>query len=119
MADWKEFQSRFGGSLLRRVWLSGRLLTLLKLTATTGKLQRVFIWGSFVTAKPAPRDLDILPIMDQDFEVDGVGAAAQDVFDSMRAKLLFQSDVRGRTTLEWRSRCCSKFSKAIRRSSST
>jgi hypothetical protein len=29
--------------------------------------------GSFVTAKPAPKDLDILLIMDEDFEVDSVG----------------------------------------------
>jgi len=31
--------------------------------------------------------------MAEDFEVDGVGAAAQAVFDSVRAKLLFESDV--------------------------
>ena len=73
--------------------MSGRLRALLELAAANGKLRRVFIWGSFVTAKPAPRDLDILLIMDEDFEVDGVAAPAQAVFDSVRAKLLFQSDV--------------------------
>jgi hypothetical protein len=26
----------------------------LQLAATNGKLRRVFIWGSFVTAKPSP-----------------------------------------------------------------
>jgi hypothetical protein len=57
------------------------------------KAAPVFIWGSFVTAKPAPRDLDILLIMDEDFEVDGVADSAQAVFDSVRAKLLFESDV--------------------------
>jgi hypothetical protein len=52
-----------------------------------------FIWGSFVTAKPAPGDLDILLNMDEDFEADGVTAAAQALFNSVRAKLLFESDV--------------------------
>jgi hypothetical protein len=33
---------------------------------------RVFIWGSFVTAKPSPKDLDILLIMDDDFDVDSI-----------------------------------------------
>jgi hypothetical protein len=47
-----------------------RLRTLLELAATTGRLRRVFVWGSFVTAKSAPRDLDILPIMVENFEVD-------------------------------------------------
>ncbi|SPE37517.1 conserved hypothetical protein [Candidatus Sulfopaludibacter sp. SbA3] len=75
------------------MWLSGRLRELLELAAGSGKLRRVFIWGSFVTAKPAPRDLDILLIMDEDFEVEHSAAAAQGVFDSARAKLLFESDV--------------------------
>jgi hypothetical protein len=93
VASWEEIQSRFCGSSLRRVWLSGRLRKLLDLAATNGKLRRVFIWGSFVTAKVAPKDLDILLIMDADFEVDEIAAPAQAVFDSVRARLLFESDV--------------------------
>ena len=93
VADWQEFQSRFGGSSPRRVWLSGRLRTLVELAAASGKLRRVFVWGSFVTAKAAPRDLDVLLIMDEDFEVDEISAPAQAVFDSVRARLLFESDV--------------------------
>jgi predicted nucleotidyltransferase len=65
----------------------------LKLAATNGKLRRVFIWGSYVTAKPSPKDLDLLLIMDEDFEVDGIAGPARAVFDSVRAKLLFESDV--------------------------
>ncbi len=57
------------------------------------QLRRVFVWGSFVTAKPAPRDVDILLIMSEDFEVDRIFAPAQVVFDSTRAKLLYESDV--------------------------
>jgi len=49
--------------------------------------------GSFVTAKPAPKDLDILLIMDEDFEVDRIAAPSQVVFDSVRARLLFEADV--------------------------
>jgi uncharacterized protein DUF6932 len=60
---------------------------------TGGKLRRVFVWGSFVTAKPVPKDLDILLIMDDDFEVEGIPALAQAVFNSVRARLLFKSDV--------------------------
>jgi predicted nucleotidyltransferase len=93
VANWQEFQSRFGRSSPRRVWLSGRLRELLKLAAISGKLRRVFVWGSFVTAKPVPKDLDILLIMDEEFEVERIAALAQAVFDSVRAKLLFESDV--------------------------
>ena len=93
VANWREFEFRFGGSSPRRLWLSSRLRTLVELATSPGKLRRVFVWGSFVTAKPAPRDLDILLIMDENFEVDRIAGPAQEVFDSMRAKLLFESDV--------------------------
>jgi hypothetical protein len=93
LAGWQEFQERFCKSSSRREWLASHLRTLLDLPSTNGKLRRAFIWGSFVTAKPAPNDLDILLIMEEDFEVEGLPTAARDVFDSVRAKLLFESDV--------------------------
>lgn len=63
------------------------------LTAATGKLQRVFVWGSFVTAKSAPRDIDLLLIMDPDFEVERIAEPAREAFDAVKAKLRFESDV--------------------------
>ena len=63
---------------------------LVGLAANTGKLRRVFVWGGFVTAKSAP---DLLLIMDGDSEVERIAEPAQVVFDSVRAKLLFESDV--------------------------
>jgi hypothetical protein len=90
IADWREFQSRFCGSSPRRIWLAGRFRAPVELAATSGKLRRVFVWGSFVTSKLAPRDIDILPIMDEDFETGQMSASAQAVFDSVRAKLLFE-----------------------------
>jgi hypothetical protein len=92
-ADWQEFHSRFCRSSPRRVWLSGRLRALLELAATTQELHRIFVWGSFVPAKPAPKDIDILLIMGEDFEVEKAPAPAQVVFDALRAKLLFETDV--------------------------
>lgn len=93
LAAWPDFESRFGGSSPRRLWLSGRLRTILELAAVGGFLRRVFVWGSFVTAKPAPKDLDLLLIMSPGFDVDRMPAPAQAVFDSTRAKLLFEADV--------------------------
>ena len=89
----QEFQSRFGVATSRRIWLFDRLQALLNLAAMTGELRRIFVWGSFVTAKAVPRDLDILLIMDEDFEVERIAVPAQVVFNSVQAKLLFESDV--------------------------
>jgi hypothetical protein len=93
IADWQEFESRFGASSPRRLWLLSRLRTLLEIAAASGQLRRVFVWGSFVTGKPAPRDIDILLIMSHDFQVDRLATPARAVFDSTRAKLQFESDV--------------------------
>ena len=93
VTHWQEFHSRFGTTTPRRVWLLGRLEALIEIAAATGQLRRVFVWGSFVTAKAAPGDLDILLIMDNDFEVGRMAVPAQSIFDSVRAKLLFQSDI--------------------------
>jgi hypothetical protein len=72
----------------------------LDVAGATGELRRVFIRGSFVTAKPAPGDLDILLIMGEGFEVDRTTAQARSVFDSVRAKLRFEADVfRARTSI--------------------
>lgn len=93
VAGWREFQSRFGIATPRRVWLFERLRALIALAASTSQLRRAFVWGSFVTTKPSPRDLDVLLIMDEQFEVEHATPQAQAVFDSVRAKLLFESDV--------------------------
>lgn len=71
----------------------GRLRVVLSLAASTGKLRRVFVWGSFVTTKASPRDVDLLMIVANDFEIQHVLSAAQVVFDSVQARLLYESDV--------------------------
>ena len=66
---------------------------LVELAASSGKLLRLFVWGSFVTAKPVPKDLDILLIMGEDFEVEEMDERAGSVFDSVKARLMFEADV--------------------------
>ena len=73
----EEFRARFGAGIPRRIWLSSRLDVLLDLADKTGKLLRVFVWGSFVTTKSAPQDIDILLVMAEDFELDQVAAPSR------------------------------------------
>ena len=92
-AAWKEFETRFGASTLRRVWLLGRLRALLDHAASTGKLSRVFI-GEASSRRNRIREISMFSwIMDESFESEQASPAAQAVFDSARAKLLFSADV--------------------------
>ena len=70
-----------------------RLRSLLALAKSTGQLARVFLWGSFVTSKEVPNDLDVLLVMGTEFAIEGGPASAQVVFDHVQARLRFQADV--------------------------
>ena len=62
--------SCFGIGSARRKWLGERLRELFTLAESTGKLRRAFLWGSYVTAKETPNDLDVLLVMAEDFSLD-------------------------------------------------
>ena len=90
-----EICARFGIDTPRRQVLSSCLREILTLARATGKLQRAFIWGSFVTDKAFPRDLDIFLLMQQGFDQEfaNLPPIQQDVFQHERAQLLFEADV--------------------------
>ncbi len=70
-----------------------QLRSLVALAKSTGQLARVFLWGSFVTSKEVPNDLDVLLVMGTGFAVEAVPAQAQIVFDHVQARRRFQADV--------------------------
>jgi hypothetical protein len=92
-ASEEEVSLRFGTTSARRRWLGERLRNILALAKSTGKLFRVFLWGSFVTGKKAPNDLDMLLVMAPDFSVGALPVHCQTVFDHAQARLLFEADV--------------------------
>jgi len=94
-ATLSEVVERFGTNTPRRQVLASRLQELLSLARATGRLQRIFIWGSFVTDKPFPRDLDLFLLMQEGFdrEFTALSPPQQSIFDHERARLLFEADV--------------------------
>ena len=59
------------------------------------KLRRTFIWGSFVTDKPFPRDLDIFLLMQEGFDQDfaALSPPQRYVFEHEPARLRFEADI--------------------------
>ena len=70
-----------------------QLRSLMALAKSTGQLARVFLWGSFVTNKEMPNDLDVLLVMGTEFAVEALPVPVQVVFDHVQARLCFQADV--------------------------
>src|SRR5499426_1225223 len=93
LATADEVFARFATPSTRRQWLGEQLRRLLDLAQSTGHLARVFLWGSFVTSKEVPNDLDVLLVMDTGFAVEAVPAQAQVVFDYVQARLRFHADI--------------------------
>jgi len=88
-----EVLSRFATTSPRRKWLDERLRDLLKTAESTGKLERVFLWGSFVTSKESPNDLDVLLVMAADFDLEQTPSNCRDLFAYTQARIRFNADV--------------------------
>src|SRR6185369_12651550 len=76
----------FGAGTPQRRIVSRRLVRVFELASSTGHLSRFIVFGSFVTAKPSPNDVDIFILMEDSFEVSDVTGAASVVFRQATAQ---------------------------------
>lgn len=88
-----EVLARFGHSTPQRQLVTTRLVRIHELARATGKLLRFVIFGSYVTAKAAPNDVDIILVMTDDFEVAECDEQTQPLFDHVRAQQVFGASV--------------------------
>jgi hypothetical protein len=66
--------------------LGQRLQRIYTLAVETEQMARFIIFGSFVTDKPNPEDLDISLLMEDTFDVRKVTGEARIIFDHMAAQ---------------------------------
>jgi predicted nucleotidyltransferase len=92
-ATLNEVKEIFGTSSARRRLLIVHLENIIKLAKSTGKLERVIIWGSFVSSTEFPRDLDLLLIMNDDFELDAIPLDVKRIFNYVQGLILFNADI--------------------------
>ena len=88
-----EVVRHFGATTLQRTVLARRLARIYELACATRHLARFIIFGSFITAKPAPNDVDIFLLMDDSFDVQQVAPEARAVFDHAAAQNLLGASV--------------------------
>lgn len=89
----QEVLDRFGVGSPRREWLGLRLRDLLDVARASGLVRRVYVWGSFASAKPAPNDLDVLLVLQADLVDDQLVGLVRDLVDHERARVRFTADV--------------------------
>ena len=79
-ASLAETVSRFGTGSHRRKLLAIRLERIYQISAQTGYLARFVVFGSFITEKYEPNDVDVFMIMDDNFDMGSLAGEAQLLF---------------------------------------
>lgn len=88
-ASLREVLSRFGESSVQRKLVGMRLERVYKLAAATGQVKRFIIFGSFLTSKPDPNDVDVFLVMRDTFDISQLAEDARIVFDHAVAQSHF------------------------------
>jgi hypothetical protein len=91
-ATLEDVLSRFAGTP-RRAVVARRLERIHSLARSTGHLARFIIFGSLITAKTEPNDVDIFLLMEDSFDVSKVSTEARLVFDHTAAQNLLGASV--------------------------
>ena len=81
-----EVLERFGHSTPQRQLVTGRLRRIYQLAQNTGKLLRFVIFGSYITAKPAPNDVDLILVLQDDLTEQDYDPDMFPLFNHLRAQ---------------------------------
>jgi hypothetical protein len=88
-ATWSEMEIRFGSNTPARIRAFYKLKLLHKLASLTGRLTRFLVFGSVVSDKAEPRDVDVVLIMAVDFKLEECPREAKTLFDHADADAKF------------------------------
>jgi hypothetical protein len=70
----------FGKGSLQRQIVTKRLVKIFNLVKSTNQLERFIIYGSFITAKENPNDIDVFLVMKDDFDKNSYSGDARRIF---------------------------------------
>ena len=92
-ATLSEVLARFGQGSVQRGAVADRLSRIYQLAISTGQVARVAVFGSFITAKAEPNDIDILLLMEDTFDLATVTGEAALVFQHLEAHAHFGASI--------------------------
>ncbi len=92
-ANLQEVVERFGEGGVQRQAVTSRLLRIYHLAHATGKVQRFVLFGSYITAKDAPNDVDVILVMRDDFNVTACEGEAKLLFDDEQADVALGASI--------------------------
>lgn len=88
-----EVLTQFGGSTPQRQAVTARLRRIYQLVSATGKLTCLVSFGSYVTTKSPPNDVDVILVMADDFRLHTCDADTRLLFDHRDAEEEFGASI--------------------------
>lgn len=92
-ATLRETIDRFGTDSPQRMLVALRLEHVYRMATATGHLARFVVFGSFVTAKLHPNDVDVFLLMEDTFDIGQLTGESGLVFDHLVAQAHFGASV--------------------------
>lgn len=92
-ASLQETLDRFSTGHAQRIAVGERLERIYRIASSTGHLARFVVYGSFVTDKPKPNDIDVFLVMDDEFDGDELDGECLLLFDHAAADAHFGASV--------------------------
>lgn len=92
-APLQEVLDRFGVGTAPRKALALRLKRIYQTAQATGYLARFIVFGSFVTAKAEPNDVDVFLLLEDNFDAAQLAGEARLLFDHAAAQTHFGASV--------------------------
>ncbi len=92
-ATLREVVERFGAKVGRRGACTARLAHIAELARRTGHLRHLIIFGSYITAKQEPNDVDIVLVMDDAFRLDECPPELQALFEHALAQARYGASI--------------------------
>lgn len=92
-ATLQEALDRFGTGSRQRMAVAERLERIYRLARSTGHLARFVVFGSFVTDKPDPNDVDVFLVMDDELDADQIRGEAALLLDHAAADARFGASI--------------------------
>ena len=92
-ATLRETLRRFGKGSWQRVAVARRLERIYRVSVGTGQVARFVVFGSFITAKREPADVDVFLLMEDTFDIAQLTDEARVLFDHAAGQAHFGASV--------------------------
>lgn len=92
-ASLREVLERFGVGTVQRIAVGLRLERVYALVRRTASVRRFVVFGSFITDKPDPNDVDLFLLLEDSFDASRLAGEALLLFDHSTAQAHFGASV--------------------------